>query len=118
MLEKCIEIVDQNGFPAPDVYVIPESLGNETWTNFEGKAKVKANTLEEKILIKSVTGQEVSYQFKNLPKKIVLEANTLDEVVITAKPKQKKKTALWLLLGGVASLFLFSGSSTPKKVKL
>ena len=119
-LTRSTRIVDEFNNPLEGVNIYWENGTKGTSTDANGEATI-VTPVDQKVTISYVGKYSDTYQASKLPPKIIMmdEVQTLGEVVITNKPKNKTPKYLWPALGGTALLFiLMSLGSEPKKVTL
>lgn len=107
---KKIQIISQNGSPVIGAHVLNASNKRTgTITNLDGIATVYAAE-NDVIKISHVSGASKEFQFQNLPEVIELEANELDETVVTAnKPKTANLGVFALLIAlGIGGYFMYN----------
>jgi hypothetical protein len=120
MITKTTLIVDEMNRPLDRVHL---SWGyGGTTTNFSGIATVKAMP-NQRVTISYVGKEPDYYTLKDLPKKIILmnRLESLDEVVVNAKPKKTTPKYLFPALGATALLAILmsmAGNDAPKKITL
>jgi hypothetical protein len=113
------KVVDEFGDPLPKAHVY-FSQNNGTTTNANGTAFLTGKPAQT-VTVSYVGMGSKQFSLESLPPKItlIMQANQMDEVVITSKQKNKTPKYLWPALGGVAALLiLMSVGSEPKKVTL
>ena len=89
-------ITDQDGLPLPGANVVVKGTSNGTQTDFDGNYSIQANTGD--ILVYSFVGQKTEERTVGASNSINItlgmDAQALDEVVVTALGISKKEKAL------------------------
>lgn len=106
-LKKKITIIDHlSGKPLKDAHVITKT--NKTISNQDGVAYVEVSSEDEAVTISYMgyNTEVVPYSSLSSYVQLIMANNSLDEVVISSKPKKKlwpyvaiSGAVLWMLLG-------------------
>lgn len=114
-------VVDEFGNPLQRAHVY-FSQNNGTTTNAKGIAFLTGSP-GQTVTISYVGMGTKQFSLENLPPKItlIMQANQMDEVVVTSKKKKETPKYLWPAIGGVAALLILmsiGSENEPKKVTL
>jgi len=119
-ITKQTKVVDEFGNPLEKAHVY-FSQNKGTTTNANGIAFLTGNP-SQTVSISYVGMGTKQFSLETLPPKItlIMQANQMDEVVVTSKKKETPKY-LWPAIGGVAALLILmsiGSENEPKKVTL
>lgn len=113
MNTKTITVTNPAGEPLQGAHVLFEGTG--TTTDKNGVAVVTVEDVMTFVDISHVSGETKTFPFFDLPEVVVISANKMPPVVITA---EKKKN--WWIWGGVgiAVIMLIATNENPKKITI